>query len=164
MKLGDSLLSAVTVSLHYLPQMSAFNSHMQQNTCCSNLKWTSVAVVWLCNKGQFYNYRLPSFATSLCRQCSGFSKPQPHHCMIPEQWTRRLLCSVSVISANKPSVQELSQLSCWLQVFYNFLFLAPISREWQIPIFPLRTPMNTVVMPNTKTAHQLQLLLLIIKW
>jgi len=33
----DLLLSAVAVSLHHLPQMSAFNSHMQQNACCRNL-------------------------------------------------------------------------------------------------------------------------------
>jgi len=33
----DLLLSAVAVSLHYLPQMSAFSSHMQQNAYCRNL-------------------------------------------------------------------------------------------------------------------------------
>ena len=33
----DLLLSAVAASLHYLPQMSAFNSHMQQNAYCRNL-------------------------------------------------------------------------------------------------------------------------------
>jgi len=31
------LLSAVAASLHYLPQMSAFNSHMQQNAYCRKL-------------------------------------------------------------------------------------------------------------------------------
>ena len=33
----DLLLSAVAASLHYLPQMSAFNSHMQQNAYYRNL-------------------------------------------------------------------------------------------------------------------------------
>jgi len=31
------LESPLAASLHYLPQMSAFNSHMQQNTYCRNL-------------------------------------------------------------------------------------------------------------------------------
>jgi len=33
----DLLLSAVAASLHYLPQMSAFNIHMQHNAYCRNL-------------------------------------------------------------------------------------------------------------------------------
>jgi len=32
------MLSAVAASLHYLPQMSAFNSHMQQNAYCRNFE------------------------------------------------------------------------------------------------------------------------------
>jgi len=36
------------------------------------------------------------------------SELQAHHCITPEQWTR-LLCSVSVIPANKLSLQELNQ-------------------------------------------------------
>jgi len=68
------------------------------------------------------------------------------------------------MSANKPSVQELSQLSCWLQIFYKNIVLSPNFKGVTNPHFPLRAQMNTGVMPNTKTAHQLQLLLLIIKW
>jgi len=41
-KLRCLLLEAVTVSLHYLSKMSAFTSHMQQNTNYRNLKqWRS---------------------------------------------------------------------------------------------------------------------------
>jgi len=45
----DLLLSRVAASLHYLPQMSVFHSHMQQNACCLN--WTFVAMLLLRNKG-----------------------------------------------------------------------------------------------------------------
>ena len=37
-KLDWLLLSEVTVSLHYLPQMPAFNSHMRQSACFRKLK------------------------------------------------------------------------------------------------------------------------------
>jgi len=37
------------------------------------------------------------------------SELQSHYCMLPKQWTW-LLCSVSVISANKLSLQELTEL------------------------------------------------------
>ena len=43
MKLRGLLLSAVAVSLHYLPKMSAFNSHMRQNrlpTCLHEKRQT----------------------------------------------------------------------------------------------------------------------------
>jgi len=53
MKVRDLLLSAVIVSLHYLPQMSSFNSHMRQNAYSRNLKWTFVAMLLQWNKGQF---------------------------------------------------------------------------------------------------------------
>jgi len=53
------------------------------------------------------------------------SELQAHHCMTPEQWTW-LLCSVSVIPANKLPVQELNQLiviklliSAFLEMFVS---------------------------------------------
>ena len=39
-KLRDLPLSAVTVLLHYLPNISAFDSHMRQNAFFRKLKWT----------------------------------------------------------------------------------------------------------------------------
>jgi len=36
--LHDLTLSAITVSLHYLTQMSAFNGHMRQNAYCGNIE------------------------------------------------------------------------------------------------------------------------------
>jgi len=53
MKVRDLLVSAVVVSLHYLSQMSSFNSHMRQNAYSRNLKWTFVATSLQRNKGQF---------------------------------------------------------------------------------------------------------------
>ena len=45
---------------------------------------------------------------------------QAHHCMAPEQWTW-LLCSVSVIPANKLSLEELHQLIGIELLIFGFL-------------------------------------------
>ena len=79
-------------------------------------------------------------ATLLRRRRSGFSERQAHNCMLPTQWTW-LLCSVSVISANKLSLQELTQLiriKLLISRFpETFCFLVPISRGGgQMPVLP----------------------------
>jgi len=54
----------------------------------------------------------PSFGSCLCRQTQrhGFGELHAHRCVLPEQWIWRLLCTVSVISENKLSSQELTNL------------------------------------------------------
>jgi len=64
----------------------------------------------------------------------------------------------------KLSLQELSQLSCWLQVFYKFLILCPnfhvVANSHIVP--PADTHEHRG-MPSTGTSHQLYLFSLIIK-
>ena len=58
-----------------------------------------------------------------------------------------ILCSVSVTSANKLSLQELAQLigmNCLFYVLINFCFLVRNSKGVQMPVLPsLRMPMST---------------------
>jgi len=65
-KLRSLPLSAVTVSLHYLPRYlrSAASSNKRQNAYYPNLKWT---MVLLCNKDQQQKNPLPSSATPWTR-------------------------------------------------------------------------------------------------
>jgi len=86
-----------------------FNSHMRQNAYFGKMKWTFVVRLLLNNKDQYQNNPLASFATCICRQWSGFSELQAHHCKIPEQLTR-LLCRVSVTSANKTAIAKIKSI------------------------------------------------------
>jgi len=56
----------------------------------------------------------------------------------------------------KPSLQELSQFSCSLQVFYKFLVLSPNFQVVANSLFvPPADTQEHRGMPNTETAHQL---------
>ena len=81
------LLSALAASLHYLPQMSAFNGHMQQNTYCRNLSEPLLPC---------YCYAIKAnFKTILPQVSQPASADNPadlvncklisHHCAMPEQ-------------------------------------------------------------------------------
>jgi len=103
-----------------LSKISGFNSHMWQNACYRSLKRTFVAMWLLRNEDQQQNNPLESFATCACRQTNGHEwvkdKLITSQCMTPEEWTW-LLCSVTVIPANKMSLQELNQKFCFLEIF-----------------------------------------------
>jgi len=82
----DLLLSAVAASLHYLPQMSAFKSHMHQNACCRNFE-----PLLAC-----YCYALMAIFQTIPPQVSQPAsagsvadlvncKLISHHCVMPEQ-------------------------------------------------------------------------------
>jgi len=72
------------------------------------------------------------------------SELQAHNCMLSKERTL-LLCSVSVISANKLSLQELTQIiriKFLISRFPEFLLLSPNFQGGQMPVLPpLRTPM-----------------------
>ena len=61
----------------YLPQMSAFNSHVHQNVNCRNFEPLLPCYCYAI-KANFKTILPPSFATCLCRQCIGFSELQAH--------------------------------------------------------------------------------------
>jgi len=108
----DSPLSAVTVSLHCLPKMSAFNSHMLQNAYYGSLKWTFEGLlVCYCyaTKTSSRIIRSQVLQPASAGKRTDMSKLQAHHCMTPEDWIW-LLCSASIIPANKLSLQKLYQL------------------------------------------------------
>ena len=63
---------------------------------------------------------------------------QAHNCMLPKQWTC-LLCSVSVISANKLSLQELTELiriKLLISRSQKFLRPSPNFQGWECPFSP----------------------------
>ena len=74
-------------SLHYLPQMSAFNSHMQQNAYCRNVSEPLLP---------YYSYAIKANLKTILPQVSQpvsagnvtdlvNCKLISHHCMMPEQ-------------------------------------------------------------------------------
>ena len=71
-KLRDLPLSAVTILLHCLPNMSGFNGHMRQNAFRS-FKWTFYehCHVIFAQKDEQWNSLLARFATCLFRQRRG---------------------------------------------------------------------------------------------
>jgi len=83
----DLLLSAVTVSLHYLQHMSAFNSHMQQNAYCRNVSEPLLPCycfeIKVNLKTTLPQVSQPASAGNVADlvNCKFIS----HHCMIPEQ-------------------------------------------------------------------------------
>jgi len=86
-----------------------------ENAYCHNLKWTFVTML-LRNKGQFYYYPLPSFATCFCSKGEDLVS-----CKLIAAWYQNSetdSCAVWMLYWYiKRSLQELSQLSCWHQVF-----------------------------------------------
>jgi len=82
----DLLLSAVAAPLHYLPQMSAFINHMQQNVYCRNFEPLLPCYCYAV-KANFKTILPPSFATCLCRQCRGFSELQAHQSSLQDART-----------------------------------------------------------------------------
>ena len=90
-------------------RMSAFNSYMRQNAYYITWSASSKISCQVIVTQQRLKNSLTSFATCLSRQRSGFSELQAHNCMLTKQWTW-LLSSMSVISANKLSLQEFTQL------------------------------------------------------
>ena len=123
-KLFGLLLSAVTVTLHYLPR--CLRSTVTSGKTPIAASWCEPLKNWLpchcyairANSGTFfYQVSQPASASKWV----GMSEPYAaHHDMIPEQWSW-LLCSVSVIPENKLALQELTQLisefNCSLQAF-----------------------------------------------
>ena len=83
----DLLLSAVAASLHYLPQMSAFNSHMQQNAYCRNLNEPLLPCYCYVIEGNFKTIlprvSQPASAGNVADLVN--CKLISHHCMMPEQ-------------------------------------------------------------------------------
>jgi len=66
------------------------------------------------------------------------SELQTHHCMTSEQRTW-LLCSVSVITANKLSLQELSEcvgIKVLISGFLEIFVLSPNFHGGQMPVLP----------------------------
>ena len=116
------LLSAVTVSLHYLTQRSTVTGGKIPIAAT----WSEPLKNWL----PCYCYAIRANSGTILYQASqpasgskwaDMSEPYAaHHGMIQEQWSW-LLCSVSVIPENKLALQELTQLiselNCWRQVF-----------------------------------------------
>ena len=91
--------------------MPTFNSHMRQNAFFRNLKWT------LEDSLSSNCYAIKTNSRTICSQVlqpalqaigADMSELQVH-CITSEQWTWHL-CSVSVILANKLSLQELNKL------------------------------------------------------
>jgi len=104
-------------------KMSEFSSHMRQNALYRILKWTLEDLL------PCYCYTIKTNSKTIHSQVwqpapvgkgANMSELQAHHCRTPEQWTW-LLCSVSVIPANKPSLQELNQLIGIKLLTSNFL-------------------------------------------
>jgi len=125
--------------------MYAFNSHMQQNTKYPDLKWTIEDLLSCCCyviKTNCRTIRSQVVQPASAGGGANMSELRAHHCMTPEQWTW-LLCSVSVVPANKLSLQESNQseLSCWLHDLQKILVLSPKFHGVENARFdPLRTP------------------------
>jgi len=82
----DVLLSSVSVSLHYLPQMFAFNSHMEQNAYCHNFELLLPCYCHAINAN--FKTILPQVSQPVSAgnvadlvNCKLIS----HHCVMPEQ-------------------------------------------------------------------------------
>jgi len=87
-------LLAVTVLQHFLPKMSAFNSHMRQNAYDH---WTFEDLLpcyCYAIKSNDRTIRSQALQPASAGEVANMSKLQAHHFMIPEQRTY-LLCSVS---------------------------------------------------------------------
>jgi len=85
---GRAWLSAVTVSLHCLPKMSAFNSHMRQNTHYCKLTWiledllSCYCYAIKTNIGTIRSHVSQPAAVGKEVNCKLITA-----CMTPEQWT-----------------------------------------------------------------------------
>ena len=117
-------------------KISAFNSHMQQNAYCRNLKRILEDLLpCYCYSVKINSRTIITQVTqpSSAGKGANMTKLQTHHCMAPKEWTW-LLSSVSFIPANKLWLQELNQLiGIKLLVLYKFLFLVPSSRGDKCP-------------------------------
>jgi len=86
-KLHAFALSAVTVSLYLLPYMSANNSHMHQNVCYRNLKWTFEYLLpcYRCAmKTNIRTIRLQVSQPASAGKWADMSELQAHHCITPD--------------------------------------------------------------------------------
>ena len=106
MKLRALPLSAVTVSLHYLPRCSIVAVHWQNAFCCS-LKYTFEDLL------PCYCHAIKPNDRTICAQVSqhatarkraDMSELQAHHCLTREEWTW-LLCKLSVPCTRRLTVQ-----------------------------------------------------------
>jgi len=80
------MLSAVAASLHYLPQMPAFNSHMQQNAYCRNFEPLLPCYCYAIKanfKTILPQVSQPASAGNVADLVN--CKLIRHHCMTPEQ-------------------------------------------------------------------------------
>jgi len=139
-------LSAVTVSLHYLPRCLHWTVTCGKTAttvtwsaplkiCCHVIATQQMLIV-----EQF----APEFRKCICSQRSGLS--ELHFMPALYQNSELTFCSVSVTSANKLSLQELTQpieINCLFYVFNKCLLLSPNFQGGQMPFLPspLRTPM-----------------------
>jgi len=88
-KLHAFALSAVTVSLHLLPYMSANNCQMYQNVCYRNLKWTFEYLLPCYRHAMKTNIRTIRLQVSQPASADKWvdmSELQAHHCITPGQW------------------------------------------------------------------------------
>jgi len=108
-------------ALGYLPRrMSAFNSHMLQNTYDRNLRWTFNDLLPCCCYAIQTNRRTIRSQVSQRPSTSKMSELQSHHCITPGQRTW-LLCCVSIIPANKLLLQELNKIIGFKLLALGFL-------------------------------------------
>ena len=150
-----------------LPATDVFSNHMRLNTYYRNLKWTFVAMLLLRNESQFQNYPHPSFATCLCRQCSGLewtASSKVHDTTTVNPALAQCECHIGKLSYRKTVVARITSIKLELQVFYQFLVLIlnfqVVANSHFVPTADTHEHRG---MPNTETSHQLYLLSLIIK-
>jgi len=84
LNLRASPLSTLTAWLHYLPRCvrSIVTCGITPTPPWHDVHLRKFVAMLLLRKKT-----LQSFATCFCRQRSGFSELQAHHCVLPKQWT-----------------------------------------------------------------------------
>jgi len=137
-KLRGLPLSAVTVSLHYMPRYlsSTASSNMQQNAYYRNLKWT---MVLLRNKDQQQKNPLPSSATQSRHKWTASSLLHDNSTMNLALVQCECRTGKETVIARTKSINQ-----NWAADFMfsrKFWFLGSISRGGKCPFPPMRTPM-----------------------
>jgi len=117
-----------------------FNSHMWQNTYYRKSKWIFKRFVAMLLLRNVEHRSQVSYPASV--EGAHMSELQAHHCMTPVEWAW-LLCSVSVIPANKPSLQDINQL-----IGIKLVLMVPIPPGGTPVLPPLRTLMSFSTSPG----------------
>jgi len=154
-------LSAVTVSLHYLPRR--LHSMVTCGKTPSTITWSaSSKICWhviVTQQRPMVEQFAPEFRNLPLQARSDTSELQAHNYMFSKQWTW-LLCSVSVISANRLSLQKLTQIigfqfliSRFPEIFASYSqfpgrskcpFCPPCGRPWLWGITSLVQSVNLI--------------------